>query len=106
MRLAVAMVLISIASTARAQDSQRACGLAANADYNRANVALVQKDGPIMALETVIAQRRLEEQFCQRIAHCFYGDEPNGPPYRALFSSCLRDESLAKYDAISKEDQK
>jgi hypothetical protein len=103
MRLAVAAILIGAVSGAKAQDSQRSCGLAALSDYNQAIVALVQKGEPLMAPETVIAQRRLEEQFCQRVAQCFYGNKPSEAPYRALFSSCLRDESLAKYNAISKE---
>ena len=45
----------------RAED---ACVTAAMSDYLKANNALVQQTATVMSVETTIAQRRLQEEYC------------------------------------------
>lgn len=75
--------------------AQTACVLAAFQDYNNANIALGVKE----SVESIIAQRRLEEQYCLRYAACVTSDVPknslSGLAYAAEFSSCLSDEAKA-----------
>jgi hypothetical protein len=56
---------------------------------------------PTPSVETMITQRRLQEQYCLRFARCLY--DPNNRslalPYRAAFDSCLQAEALEGYDA-------
>jgi hypothetical protein len=78
---------------------QTACAVAAFTEYNRANVALMQQGVPVMSVESTIAQRRLEEQYCLRAARCIVGDPTNSAlaiPFAVAFSKCLRDEALEK----------
>jgi hypothetical protein len=75
-----------------------ACATAAFNDYIRQNLALLQSPGdqPLKSVATTIAQRRLQEQFCLKFAACIVGDPSNTShdlPFRAAFSSCLRDEA-------------
>jgi hypothetical protein len=108
MRGLTAIVLVAVfGSAAAAQtDARTSCATAAVTDYNKANLALMdQKDGLLMSPESLIAQRRLEEQYCLRLTRCLLGDAPsNVLAYRTEFSSCLQDESLEKYDAVPRED--
>jgi hypothetical protein len=87
-----------------AQDTTpKACIAAAFKDYNKANLALLTGRIPLMSVESTISQRRLQEQYCLRLARCVIGDLDNPSlnlPYLAEFSSCLREESLEKYDAV------
>jgi hypothetical protein len=102
---AVAVMAVSAAS-AQSPDAT-ACTAAAFADYNKANLRMVQQQPTLMPPDAVIAQRRLEEQYCLRYAQCIFGatpDQSHALSYRAEFAGCLRDESLEKYDAILNDD--
>jgi len=95
-----------VVSTRTAQEiAQNACATAAFNEYNKSNLGLLLQQGtaPLMSVETIIAKRRLQEQFCSRFARCLVGDPNNlslALPYSAAFSSCLRDEVLEQYDAV------
>lgn len=95
------------ASTQGADDAKTECATAAFKDYNKSKLALLTQ-APLMSVDTLLAQRRLEEQFCQRFAQCVFGQSPDQThelPYRAAFASCLEDESLEKYDAVRRDAQ-
>ena len=97
--LVVLFVLIIAALRVESAGAQNACATAAFADYNRANVALMQANIPLMSVESIIAQRRLQEQYCLQFALCTIGDPANQSlriPYSAAFSSCLRDVATLK----------
>jgi hypothetical protein len=72
---------------------QTACATAAFNDYNRSNLALLLA-GP-MSVESTIAQRRLQEQYCLRFAQCIIGvaNYQSPLPFAAEFSTCLCDEA-------------
>jgi hypothetical protein len=95
MRTACAAVIVALGlGPALAQEStQTACAMTAFNDYNKANLAL-------MAQSTTVAQRRLQEQYCLRVARCRVGDPTANRslalPYAAAFSSCLREEAKAQ----------
>ena len=77
------------------------CGVAAFQDYNGQNLALLQEGTPLLSVEGVIAQRRLEEQFCLRFVQCALGNmATDNLRFKSAFSSCLQDEALEKYDAV------
>ena len=73
-------------------------------DFTKANLALMQTGTPLMSVETTIAQRRLEEQYCLRLTRCFLSDETS-TVFAVEFDSCLSDEALEKYDAVRRDDQ-
>ena len=102
MKTALIIILIGLASSAWAANREEECMIATFTDYNRANVELLTKTDPV-TVETIIAQRRLQEQYCLRIAQCHVA----GPPpqrtsiaLNATFSSCLRDEAMEKYELV------
>jgi hypothetical protein len=75
-----------------------ACGKAAFTDYNNKNLELSQSAGafPLKTVETILAQRRLQEDFCLKFARCVVGDPAEQSldiPFRAEFGSCLDDEA-------------
>jgi hypothetical protein len=102
----VAMLIVgSTAATTAQNAAQTACATAAFDDYNKANTALLLQANPLMTPEATVAQRRLEEQYCLRLARCVVGGPANSSlrvPFSSAFSSCLRDEALEKYDATPK----
>lgn len=54
-------------------------------------------------VESEIAERRLEEQYCLQFAQCQLPDktsQTNTIAFSAVFSACLRNEALEKYDAV------
>jgi hypothetical protein len=112
MRYAITIVTMVLAVSAHAQgaqqprtkDAQTACGVAAMTDYTKANLSLMQKSSTLMAVEDMIAQRRLEEEFCLRFVRCVL-DDSNSLQFRSAFNTCLSDESLEKYDAIPREEK-
>jgi hypothetical protein len=112
--LIVAGILLGIPPSSAASPKtaeeikQNECAYTAAVNYNQANLALLQQQGsaPLMSVETAIAQRRLQEQFCQQFSRCLYPDPNNQSltlPYLAAFLSCLEDEALEKYDAVPRE---
>jgi hypothetical protein len=112
--LTIGTTLFTVAlalATAQAQnlptDTQRACGVAAATDYNKANLAMMQeglqRGEPLMSVETTIAQRRLQEQYCLRFVRCVLGDDQTSLRFRAAFDRCLEDEALEKYEAVPRD---
>jgi hypothetical protein len=55
------------------------------------------------SVDSQIAIRRLEEEFCLRFIHCILDDQ-NTLNFTAAFNSCLEDEALEKYDAIPRDE--
>jgi hypothetical protein len=103
MKSVLIMVLTSLASNAWAANQYNACEIAAFTDYNRANLTLLTKHELIMTVETTISQRRLQEQYCLRVAHCQIADLPLQKTTMALdtaFSVCLRDEVMEKFELV------
>jgi hypothetical protein len=102
MRTACAAVIVALGlGPALAQEStQTACAMTAFNDYNKANLALMAQSTPLMSVEATVAQRRLQEQYCLRVARCRVGDPTANRslalPYAAAFSSCLREEAKAQ----------
>ena len=68
-------------------------------DYVKANDALAQQTATVMSVETTIAQRRLQEEYCLRFVRCSLDDQ-NSAKFQVQFDSCLKDEALEKYGAI------
>jgi hypothetical protein len=104
----IAIALSILAAPAMAEsDSKKeraddACVTAAMSDYLKANNALVQQTATVMSVETTIAQRRLQEEYCLRFVRCSL-DDPNSAIFRVQFDSCLKDEALEKYEAIPED---
>jgi hypothetical protein len=103
--LALAVFAFGVESS-RAQNSPRPrqeiarneCAARAFTSYVTANDSLLQQQGaaPLPSVEMIIAQRRLQEQFCLQFARCQFPDPTNqmfALPYVAAFNSCLRDEA-------------
>ena len=86
-------------SNSKNERAEDACVTATMSDYRKANNALVQQTGTVMSVETTIAQRRLQEEYCLRFVRCSL-DDPNSAIFRVQFDSCLKDEALEKYEAI------
>ncbi len=96
LRIAFIVVTVSLgmAPAFAQKTSQNACAIAAFSDYNKANLALMLQNMPVMSIEATISQRRLQEQFCLRFVQCAV-DPTNQTSalWRATaFSSCLQDE--------------
>jgi hypothetical protein len=82
--------------TASASADETACLTAALSDYVKTNAALVMQSTPVMSVEATIAQRRLEEQYCLRVAQCRVSGltrQATEWAAAAAFSSCLNDEA-------------
>jgi hypothetical protein len=81
------------------------CIDAAFAQYDVANRDLVKAAAPIMTLEAMILQRRLQEDYCHLVTVCL--DDNLAQPLPAvrstIFSLCLRREALFQYDAVSRK---
>jgi hypothetical protein len=76
-----------------AQDAaQTACAVAAFNSYNQANLALLQAAQPLRSVESIVAQRRLQEQFCLRFARCAFGD-PTNPSLNVKYSVSIPRQS-------------
>ena len=100
-KAALVTALVVLAPSAWAAYQGDACLVAALNDYNQANLALLTKSEPLMTVETTIAQRRLQEQYCLRVAQCRLASMPPQQTTWALdsaFSHCLCDEALEKYE--------
>jgi len=95
--------------TAR-ERAENQCATAAFSDYNKATLSLFQAQGtaPLPSVEQIIAKRRLQEHYCLQFAKCMLMPNANthlvAMEYSTLFDSCLRDESLEEYDAVTSSD--
>jgi hypothetical protein len=68
----------------------------------KGRLAAVQQESPVPPVESTIAVRRLEEDFCLRFVRYVLGD-PNSFQFRASFESCLHEEAMEKFEG---EDRK
>jgi hypothetical protein len=61
-------------------------------DYSQATIARFSGQADpvarVLSVESILAERRREEQHCLRLTSCFYPD-PRSIEYGAYFSSCL-----------------
>lgn len=83
-----------------------ACLTSAREDFQNGKLALL-KDPLKKSIETLVSERRLEEQYCLRVARCVARTE-TGPAADLQapidFSSCLEEVALEKYDAKKRGD--
>jgi hypothetical protein len=98
---AMAIVLASTVA-ATGGDAQSACGEAAINDF-RARLAIMQQESPVLPVESTIAVRRLEEEFCLHFVRCTHSDS-NSFPFRASFESCLHDEAMEKFEGEGRKE--
>jgi hypothetical protein len=85
--------------TAVAQDVSSSCVGAAYSSFAKANTAILRAGTPLMSVDAVVEQRRLEENYCMNVARCTVANAVDSIPYRGAFSACLRDMAMEKYDA-------
>ena len=101
-RLLIAtLFLAAITASALAADQENGCLVAAFTSYNSANVSLMASGGIPMTVEAQIAQRRLQEQYCVRVAECQNTALPKQQTtmvFDVAFANCLRDEAMEKYE--------
>jgi hypothetical protein len=79
--------------------------------YIRAKLALSQQQGaaPLPSIDQTITGRRLQEQFCLQFSKCLLSgvnDQLLALQFVASFDSCLKDEMLEEYDAVSRTDDR
>jgi hypothetical protein len=104
----VVFEILVLSTVLAASDEEQECAIAAFADYNNANLDLLTKDDLLPSVETLIAQRRLQEEYCLRSSKCSMGHIPEQGRdlvLRTKFASCLEEEALEKYEAIRKDGQ-
>jgi hypothetical protein len=95
--------------TAAAQQSTLDCAVLAMTNYNKASLALTQNQlgGSV---ETKMAERRLEEQYCLEIAKCEMQKHASEPWYQmglsTAFSNCLLDEAEEELKHASRPKRK
>jgi hypothetical protein len=92
--LATGIVLSTVAAPSAGAKSE--CGEAAIMDF-KARLAAMEQESPVLPVESTIAVRRLEEDFCLRFVRCEHSD-PNSFQFRASFESCLHDEAMEKFE--------
>ena len=96
----LALVWLAWAVVADAKDKPRDstivnCEVVAFQEYSAANLALLQASIPL-TVEGVLAQRRLEERYCIKVAQCdLAANSPQSPLFPIVFGSvvsgCLND---------------
>jgi hypothetical protein len=92
MRIAVIVAALSLA-TASAFADEAACVEAAFGEYNKANIAIMTQSAPVMSIDATIAQRRLQERYCLRVAQCRVDGQDSAALIATIFSICLDDEA-------------
>lgn len=69
-------------------------------NYNKASLALSQNQLSSPSIESYVAERRLEEQYCLEMAKCEMQIHANEPWYQmglaTAFGNCLEDEAEEK----------
>jgi hypothetical protein len=97
------------------KNPQNDCAYNAMAQYTSDSLALSNKDVELLtqpnasaglSIESTIARRRLEEQFCLKFAACLLPDPSaslHDLQFASAFDDCLRDEALEKYDAVLRD---
>jgi hypothetical protein len=89
------------AAPTAAQTAQRECAKKELLDYSQASIARFNEQAGsvarMLSVESILAERRLQEQHCERLASCFFSD-PHSLEYAASFSACLAPESAREND--------
>jgi hypothetical protein len=87
------------------ETAQTQCITVAYTNYNKAKLAMFQTVDISPSVGQIIAERRLQEQYCLQFARCMMVANTNGQlaglQFASFFDSCLRDEALEQYDAVS-----
>lgn len=100
-RSGIAVALSAVITTsALAANDESACLAAALDAYTKANLTLIGSAGVPMPANALIAQRRLEEEYCARATECLAARLPGDQRAMqsdVLFSSCLRAKAKDKY---------
>ena len=91
------LAVTTLEGSAAQQTTQGACIDRAMTAYERATLALLGREELMFDYREDLRRRRLEEQYCLRIARCV---ESEREAVAAKFFSCLRDETLEYYDAV------
>jgi hypothetical protein len=92
MKIQIALAVL-VLSSATALADEKTCLTAAFTEYNKANLAIMTQVTTVMSVEATVAQRRLQEQYCIRVAQC----RTTSPmALAATFSRCLDDEGKNK----------
>ncbi|MBG0797093.1 hypothetical protein IYX23_05255 [Methylocystis sp. L43] len=103
-KVASVVIFAALSANASAKDNRaEECGVAVMKDYNEANLALLGKSNSLMTVEITIEQRRLQEQYCLRVARCRLMSmslQESTTVLPALFSRCLREEAMEKYELM------
>lgn len=99
--IATTVLLLSTVA-AYSSEAKDACIEAAITDF-KARLTLMQQESPVLPVESTIAVRRLEEDFCLRFVRCTHADR-NSVPFRASFESCLHDEAMEKYETEERKE--
>ena len=98
--ISFATLLSSAATPAdEAKDPRVQCGVAAVTEYNKATLdfwSSTSRANPteIISVESQIAQRRLRENYCLKLARCL--TDGSSLALGAAFSGCLKDEEAEK----------
>lgn len=98
----IGLLLVMTRATV-AQDASSSCVGAAYSSFAKANMAILREGTPLMSVDATVEQRRLEENYCMKVASCTVGDAVDSIPYRGAFSACLRDLAMEKYDAAPRD---
>ena len=99
--VAIGLLLGLIVTPLKAADPQDDCAYEASKEFMRRKLALQNRESsPVRSIDLTIAERRLEEEYCQRSARCVI---PTTSPreflnFSAAFAKCLRDEAVEKYE--------
>jgi hypothetical protein len=73
--------------------------------YIQQNLKLLQSGDAPLSVDTLLAQRRLQDDFCRKAAQCEAGPDSNSTPYRAAFYRCLGEEAADAYGLSAPGDQ-
>lgn len=93
--------LLIAANALAAPDTNETCVMTAFKEFNDANTALLLHSGSPMPIEATLAQRRLQEDYCGKQAHCVTDALPAQERSMVLdsaFSDCLEQEAKEKYE--------
>jgi hypothetical protein len=96
-----AIFLIQTFDARAQQDLRKECSAAVFNNYLQTELALSQKQDvqSIMSVESTIAHRRLQEQFCLQFVQCeFPTENPGSIIFGTAFGTCLDDEVREEYD--------
>lgn len=105
--IVVAACICSAVAAAQPPDRSKparaefACLNAARDDYQNSKLALLKMPAP-RTIQAVVSERRLEEEYCLRVARCVTkGDTSATGDIQASveFAACIEEVSLDKYDA-------